>query len=115
DWGRKRQEVQTKRDAEAQATLALEDTEALVMADVAHRYRRIVEARKQVELAQALQSSNTEALRVARNRYVQRQAVLSEVVRLQSSLAEANHRYRQALMDLATAQADFEKALGRDR
>jgi outer membrane protein TolC len=115
DWGRKRKEVQTKQDAEAQAALELKDTESRVMADVAHRYRRIIEARKEVELAQAFQSSNTEAVRVARNRYVQREAVLSEVAKLQSSLAEANHRYTQALMDLATAQADFEKAMGRDR
>jgi outer membrane protein TolC len=115
DWGRKRKEVQTKQDAEAQAALELEDTEARVMADVAHQYRRTVETRKALVLAQAFQSSNAEALRVARNRYVQREVVLSEVARLQSSLAEANHRYTQALMDLATAQADFEKAMGRDR
>jgi outer membrane protein TolC len=86
-----------------------------VMSDVAHQYRRIVEARKAAELAQAFQSSYAEALRVARNRYVQREAVLSEVARIQASLAEANHRYTQALMDLATAQADFERALGRDQ
>ena len=115
DWGRKRQDVQMKEDAEAQAALELQDTEARVMADVAHQYRRIVEARKAVELAQAFQSSHTEGLRVVRNRYVQREAVLSEVAKLHSSLAEANHRYTQALMDLATAQADFEKAIGRDR
>ena len=54
DWGRKRQEIQTKQDAEAQAALELKDTEARVMADVAHQYRRILEARKEVELAQAL-------------------------------------------------------------
>jgi outer membrane protein TolC len=115
DWGRKRKEVQTKQDAEAQAALELKDTESRVMADVAHQYRRIIEGRKEVELARAFQSSNTEALRVSRNRYVQREAVLSEVAKLQSSLAEANHRYTQALMDLAAAQADFEKAMGRDR
>jgi hypothetical protein len=33
---------------------------------------------------------------------------------VQSSLAEADHHYTQALTNLATAQADFEKALGRD-
>jgi outer membrane protein len=115
DWGRKRKAVETKEAAEAQATLELRDVEARVMTDVAHQYRRIGEARKAVELAQALQSSNTEALRVARNRYLQREAVLSDVARIQSSLADANHRYTQALMDLATAQADFEKAIGRDR
>ena len=64
DWGRKRKEIQTKQDAETQAALELKDTEARVMADVAHQYRRIVEARKAVELAQAFQSSNTESLRV---------------------------------------------------
>jgi outer membrane protein len=115
DWGRKRKEIHAKQDAEAQAGLELSDTEARVLADVAHQYRRIVEARKAVELAQAFQSYNAEALRVARNRYVQREAVLSEVARTQTGLAEANHRYTQALMDLATAQADFEKALGRDQ
>jgi outer membrane protein TolC len=115
DWGRKRKEIQTKQDAETQAALELKDTEARVRADVAHHYRKIAEARKEVELAQALQSSNTEGLRVARNRFTQREAVLSDLVKLQSGLAEANHRYTQALMDLATAQADFERALGRDQ
>ena len=115
DWGKKRQEIHTRQDAETQAALELKDTEARVMADVAHRYRRILEARKEVELAQAFQSSNLEALRVARNRYLQREAVLSDVAKLQSGLAEANHRHTQALMGLATAQADFEKAMGRDQ
>jgi outer membrane protein TolC len=115
DWGRKRMEIESKHDAETQAALELMDTEERVRADVAHQYRRIVEARKELELAQALQGSSTEGLRVARNRYAQREALLSDVVRIQSSLAEANHRYTQALMDLATAQADFEKAIGRDR
>jgi|SRR5262245_5935534 len=115
DWGRKREEIGKKRAAEAQVALELKDTEARILADVAHQYRRIGEARKEVELAQALQASNAEALRITRNRYAQREAVLSDVVRTQSHLAEANHRYTQALMDLATAQADFEKAVGRDR
>jgi outer membrane protein TolC len=115
DWGRKRQEVHKKAEAEAQAALDVKDTEARIMADVAHQYRRVIETRKEVELAQVLQASGTEALRVARNRYVQREAVLSEVFRIQSTLAEANHRFTQALMNLATAQADFEKAMGRDR
>jgi len=114
DWGRRRQEIQKKRDAEAHAALELEDIEAQVMADVAHQYRRIIEARKEVELAQALQAANAEALRITRNRYVLREAVLSDVVRTESSLAEANHQYTQALTDLATAQADFEKAVGKD-
>ena len=115
DWGRKREEVHKKQEAEAQATLQVVDTEARIMADVAHQFRRIAEARKEVELAEVLQAANAEALRVARNRYLQREAVLSDVARIQSTLTEADHRYTEALMNLATAQADFERALGRDR
>ena len=115
DWGKKRDQLDIKRQAEAQAALELKDAEALVMVDVGHQYRRIIEARKELELARALQTSSVEAFRVARNRYFQRDAVLSDVVKVQSGLADADHHYTQALTDLATAQADFEKALGRDR
>jgi outer membrane protein TolC len=115
DWGRKRTEVQTKEDAVTQAALELTDTEERVRAEVAHNYRRIIEARKELELAQALQSSHTEALRVVGNRYAQQEAVLSDVLKTQSSVAEANHRYTEALTNLATAQADFERALGGDQ
>jgi outer membrane protein len=115
DWGRKQQELHEKQAGEAQAALEIKDTEAQIMVDVAHHYRRIAEARKEVELAQALQASNREALRVMRNRYLQQEAVLSEILRIQSTLADADHRYTQALTNLTTAQADFERALGRDR
>jgi outer membrane protein TolC len=115
DWGKKREQLDIKRQAEEQAALELKDAEALVMVDVGHQYRRIIEARKELELARALQTSSLEAFRVARNRYLQREAILSEVVKVQSGLADADHHYTQALTDLATAQADFEKALGRDR
>jgi len=115
DWGRKRKEVETKEAAEAQTALEFKDTAARVMADVGHQYRRIIEARKAVQLAQALQLSSGEVLRVARNRYLQREVVLSDVAKLESSLAEANHRYTEALMELATAHADYERALGRDQ
>jgi outer membrane protein TolC len=93
----------------------LKDTEERVRAEVAHNYRRIIEARKELELAQALQSSHTEALRVVGNRYAQHEAVLSDVLKIQSSVADANHRYTEALTNLATAQADFERALGGDQ
>ena len=115
DWGRKRKQVQEKRRAEEQASLDLKDVEAQIIVEVGHQYRKLVEARKQVEVAQAAQSAAAEFLRVARNRYAQRDALLSEVLKVQSSLAEANHRFTQALLDLATAQADFEKALGADQ
>jgi outer membrane protein TolC len=68
-----------------------------------------------VEVAQASQSANRELLRVTRNRYVQRDVLLSDVLKAQSGLAEADNRFTQALLNLATSQADFEKALGVDQ
>jgi hypothetical protein len=41
--------------------------------------------------------------------------MLSDVLKVQSGQAEADNRFTQALLNLATAQADFEKAVGEDQ
>ena len=115
DWGRKRKQVEEKRLAEEQASLDLKDVEDQIIIEVGHQYRKLIEARKEVEAARASQSATTELLRVTRNRHLQRDVLLSDVLKVQSSLADADHRLTQALLDLATAQADFEKAMGVDQ
>jgi outer membrane protein len=112
DWGRKRKQAEEKRLAEEQASLDENDIEAQIRVEVAHQYRKLIEARKEVEVAQASQTAGRELLRVTRNRYGQRDVLLSDMLKAQSSLAEADNRFTQALLNLATAQADFEKALG---
>jgi outer membrane protein TolC len=115
DWGRKRNQVEEKRLAEEQASLDVKDTEAKIIVEVAHQYRKLIEAREQVEVALASQSASRELLRVTGNRYRQNDVLLGDLLKVQSSLAEADNRFAQALLDLATAQADFEKALGADQ
>ena len=115
DWGRKRKQVEEKRLAEEQASLDLKDVEDQIIIEVGHQYRKLIEARKEVEVARASQSAATELLRITRNRHLQREALLSDVLRVQSSLADADHHFTQALLDLATAQADFDKAAGVDQ
>jgi outer membrane protein len=115
DWGRKRKQAEEKRLAEEQASLDESDIEAQIIVEVAHQYRKLIEARKEVEVAQASQSARRELLRVTRNRYGQRDVLLSDVLKAQSGLVEADNRFTQALVDLATAQADFEKAIGGDQ
>ena len=115
DWGRKRKQAEEKRLAEEQASLDESDIEAQIIVEVAHQYRKLIEARKDVEVAQASQSARRELLRVTRNRYGQRDVLLSDVLKAQSGLVEADNRFTQALLDLATAQADFEKAIGGDQ
>jgi outer membrane protein TolC len=115
DWGRKRKQTEEKRLAEEQASLDVEDAEAQIIVEVAHQYRKLIEARKEVEVAQASQSASREFLRVIRNRYTQRDVLFNDVLKAQSGLADADNRFTQALLDLDTAQADFEKALGVDQ
>lgn len=114
DWGRKRKQVAEDRQTEEQARLQLKDVEAQVTVDVSHRYRQLIEARKELEVTRTLQSAAQELLRVTANQYAQKQSLLSDVLKAQSGLAESDHRLTQALLDLATAQADFEKALGEE-
>jgi outer membrane protein TolC len=115
DWGRKRKQVEEDRQAEEQASLQLKEAEALVTVDVSHRYRQLIEARKEVEVTTALHSAAGELLRVTTNQFTQKQALLSDVLKAQSGLAESDHRFTQALLDLATTEADFEKAIGEDQ
>lgn len=115
DWGRKRKQVEEKRLAEEQASLELKDAEALVIVDVSHQYRRLIEARKELEVARTLQSAAAESLRVITNQYSQREALLSDALKVHSTLAEADHRFTQALLNLAATQADFEKAIGEEQ
>lgn len=115
DWGRKRKQAEEKRLTEEQASLDVSDVEAQIIVEVAHQYRKLIEARKEVEVAQASQAARRELLRVTQNRYGQRDVLLSDVLRAQSGLMEADNRFTQALLDLATTQADFEKSLGVDQ
>jgi outer membrane protein TolC len=115
DWGRKGREVEARRDIEQQALLDLKEAEAQVRIDVSHQYRRVLEAREELEVATAMQRTATESLRVVRNQYTQRETLLSDVLKVQSTVADADHRLVQALMNLASAHADFEKAIGSDR
>jgi len=114
DWGRKRKKVNEARSSEEEASLQLEDTEAAVVIDVNHRYRQLVEAKNEVETTERLQSAAQELVRVTRNQYTQKAALLSDLLKAQSNLADADHQATRALLDLATAQADLEKAIGED-
>jgi outer membrane protein TolC len=115
DWGRKRKELKQKRQAEEQTWLELKEAEALVIVDVSHQYRRLIEARKELEVARLSQAAAAESLRVTQNQYTQRYVRLSDVLKVQSSLSEANHRVTQAILNLATTQGNFKKALGEDQ
>jgi outer membrane protein len=85
-----------------------------VLIDVNAQFRKLREAQELLRVTQALQAAQREKTRVAMNQYTQKAALLKDVLQEQASLADANHQYREALLQFATAQAGLEKALGQN-
>jgi outer membrane protein len=112
DWGRRREEMAEKSQVVEQAKQSLQDTEAQVLIDVNTQFRKLQEAQELLRVTQALQAARREKTRVVMNQYTQKAALLKDVLQQRSSLAEANHQYKDALLQFATAQAALEKALG---
>jgi outer membrane protein len=114
DWGRKREELAEKSQVIGQAKQSLQDTEAQVLIDVNTQFRKLREAQELLRVTQALQAAQREKTRVAMNQFTQKAALLKDVLQEQASLADANHQYKEALLQFATAQAGLEKALGQN-
>jgi len=112
DWGRKARELTEKQHAIEQTRVGALETEAQVEVEIRHQLRSVQDAQSLLPVKQLGQESSKEKLRVVMNRYTQKSAVLQDVLKAQSDLADANHQYQQALLDLMTATTDLEKAIG---
>src|SRR5262249_49769937 len=112
DWGRKKSELSEKTQISEQAQLGLRDAEALVLTDVNQQSRKLAEARLLLQVAETSRDSAREKLRVIKNKFTEQASLLKDVLQVQAQLAETDHSYRQALVNLWIARADFEKALG---
>lgn len=112
DWGRKQRELAEKRHAIEQTRVGMQEAEAQVEAEVRHQLRTLQDAQSLLPVKRLGQESSKEKLRVVMNRYTQKSAVLEDVLKAQSDLADANHQYQQALLDFMTATTDLEKAIG---
>ena len=112
DWGRKRDQLAEKDKTIQQAQNALHETESLVLIDVGDKFRKLQQTRQALVVAQVSQDAGREALRVNTNKYRLTAALLSDVLQSQAALAEANHRYQQAILAYWTARAELEKAIG---
>jgi len=115
DWGRKRAQLAEKGKTIEQAKNGLHEAESLVLIDVGDKFRKLQQTRQALVVAQLAQETAREGLRVNTNKYKLTAALLSEVLQSQASLAEANHRYQQALLGYRTAKAEFEKAMGEEK
>jgi outer membrane protein TolC len=114
DWGEKRHKVREAALTEKQAGLSAEDTREQILLDVDSNFRRLREARAHLAVAEALRDAETEKMRNQKEAYSQQSILLSDLLKQQSSLADAESQYRQAVLAYWSARADFQKTLGEE-
>jgi outer membrane protein len=115
DWGKKRRELDSKGRTLDQARAALQEAENQVVLDLNAKLRKLQQTRIQLRIAQLAQETARETVRVTTNKYQLQAALLSDVLQTQTTLADANQQYQQAILSFWTAKADFEKATGEDK
>jgi outer membrane protein TolC len=114
DWGEKRHKVREANLTENQAGLSLEDTREQVLLDVDSNFRRLREARAHLAVTEAARDAQTEKMRNQKEAYSQQSILLSDLLKQQSCLADAESQYHQAVLGYWSARADFQKTLGEE-
>ena len=114
DWGEKRHKVRQAALAEKQAGLSVEDTREQILIDVDSNFRRLREARSHLAVTEAIRDAEVERMRNQKEAYSQRSILRSDLLKQQSSLAEAESQYHQAVLAYWSARADFQRTLGEE-
>ncbi len=112
DWGKKHHNVQQNVLAEKQVALSVEDTREQVLLDVDSHFRKLREARAHLAVTEATRSAEIERLRNQQDADSRQAVLLSDLLKQQASVADAEDQYRQAIFGYWKARADFQKTLG---
>lgn len=112
DWGRKRRDVETSKKVVEQATSAAQDAEAFVRIDLRTSVRKLAAARDLAHVADLAVGAARERLRVATMVYREQKSLFRDVLQAEAALASADQQHDDAMLQLATARADLEKAVG---
>src|SRR6266478_5253403 len=94
DWGEKRHKIQQAAIAERQAGISAEDTREQILLDVDSNFRRLREARAHLAVTEAVRDAETEKMRNQKEAYSQQSILLSDLLKQQSSLADADSQYQ---------------------
>ena len=112
DWGRKKREMDEHVKTADQARTGLRETQDKVLIEVGDQFRKLRRSRQLLVTAELAQQTARENVRVLNAQYAAQESLFKDVLQAQSSLAEADHQYQQALLSFWTAKADFERAVG---
>jgi outer membrane protein TolC len=114
DWGEKHHKVQQASLTQKQAGLSVEDTREQILLEVDSDFRHLREARARLAVTEAVRDAESEKLRNQKEAYAQQSILLSDLLKQQSSLADAESQYHQAVLAYWSARADFQKTLGEE-
>src|SRR5258706_3523794 len=98
DWGEKRHKVRQAALAEQQAEISVEDTREQILLEVNSNFRHLREARAHLAVAEAIRDAEIEKMRNQKEAYSQQSILLSDLLKQQSSLADAEGQYHQAVL-----------------
>ena len=115
DWGRKKREIDEKDRTISQAENNLKETQSQILMQVNNQYRRLQETCQLIRVARLGQTAARANVQMVAYKYRLDAVLLKDVLQAQTSLANADYEYQQALLSFWTAKADFEKAIGEDR
>ncbi|HKY30712.1 MAG TPA: TolC family protein [Pyrinomonadaceae bacterium] len=115
DWGRKKREINEKDRTISQAENNLKETQSQILMQVNNQYRRLQETCQLIRVARLGQTAARANVQMVAYKYRLDAVLLKDVLQAQTSLANADYEYQQALLSFWTAKADFEKAIGEDR
>lgn len=115
DWGRRKNELKEKERTISQADNALQEAQSQVLLEVNSKYRKLQESCQLVRVARLAQTAARANVQMVAYKYRLEAVLLKDVLHAQTSLADADSDYQNALLSFWTAKADFEKALGEDK
>src|SRR5262249_17386785 len=104
DWGRKGRAVASKDIEIHQARTNVREIEERALVEINSRFRKLEEVRVQMRAARTGQDAARENVRLRLTQYDVQAALLSDVLQTQSSLADADSQYQQALAAFWTAR-----------
>jgi outer membrane protein len=114
DWGRKSRALATRDLEITQARNSVREAEDRALLEINTLFRRLERTRADVRTARIGQDSAREQARIRVAQYSTQAALFSDVLQAESSLADLDSQYQQALASFWTARADFERALGEE-
>jgi outer membrane protein TolC len=114
EWGRRRDDVKQKEAVVDQTKLQLDETRSQVLLDVDNSFRKLIESRSLLAVADAARAAATEKLREVNDKFKTSSVLLRDVLEQQTAVANANNDYEESLLAFWSAKASFEKALGEE-